>query len=760
MFSVTTVQKVTNLWTTKKIRVQFDDKSLEKYNGCYTRAISKGQRHDYESDGNAIFTYCPNEKVWSLRSTTENRTDPCGSDDDDNDDKNMIAQSKTTMSLDVSSEFEYEWFTATGIPIDMYFFDANGIGDTFGEDICTSFLGNGVCDASFNNQGYLFDKGDCCALTCNNRNCGKNDALSVFGSNETNWVGYPNCEKEANEHNVAITIVVNKVSSSRDPERMNVTKEMEEKYFDEIGKEYRSESPMRPQFDMKCDNKTVLSVQIDQTMEGKNATIVVWDGADCIVYVRNNTGDEMDIWDNIPIWYVDYTIYKGQDNRFTPIVTENSRDHNLADFFITPKCYSKKLEEAGADISNISPNALKTIALRSSCDDDFLVEKLALYDLNSAAIFKPKSFLKQQSEWTKWEQPQCWWDVLGCNNEGSVEQLLVEKKDLIGTISTSIGLLTSLRNIQYDRNGLTGMIPTEFGLLTNLERLDIDNNNLTGTIPTELGLLTNLIEFDIDHNDLTSTIPSELGELKQMRYFELSSNKLSGSIPSSIYNLAALVRLELSKNLMNGTISSEIGLMKNLKRLELAENMLRGTLPSEFGELTKLKELALSGNKFVGLLPTEIGLLTSLEVLLLQNNTFTGQIPSEIGQLTKLKNMRLENNQFTGTIPTEITTIKGLMGLTYDSLTVSADIPDRIRTMTYCNDLCDGYEVKEGEADKQILEETGTSDLTCSELRDIEMDPDEFVTVEICNALKECTTCPTGLTGFDLLPAWIVNPIP
>lgn len=55
--------------------------------------------------------------------------------------------------------------------------------------------GNGRCDDQFNMDGYSFDGGDCCPITCESSEflCGTSEKV-VFGHPMQEYVGYPHCD--------------------------------------------------------------------------------------------------------------------------------------------------------------------------------------------------------------------------------------------------------------------------------------------------------------------------------------------------------------------------------------------------------------------------------------------------------------------------------------------------------------------------------------------------------------------------------------
>ena len=801
--AITVMQESERHWVTQTFRVQFQSRTgLQDYSGCYSldEEISHNKRKNYNSfEANpepAALGYCKETRQWKL---FKNEGDGDGEGGIENDPceltrENELAHSGATDYFDISSSFDDSWFSASGTPLDLYFFESDQAGTDLVSE-CGSFLDNGKCDLSFNILGFQYDGGDCCAATCSKPNCGQYGANGAFGVNETEGNGYRTCE---DPDMVPVTFVLNKITSSRNRDALpDVTKEQEDEYFREKDINFWDQKPVTPYFIVDCEGKNLLSIYIEEEMEGNNETIMVTDGARCVVSVSNTT-NFFEKWDNDPIWWVDYTIYHGT-TRENVITSGDSGVEDTVSFHRIPECYFDKLE-GSVEVSSAYSNYLEsTLALdwlindnsgNSKCDDDFLIERFALSAVNFAAPIK--AGLDRESSnsshagfhnimqynddslWISLEQ-QCRWENIACE-DGSVEILSVRSQDLYGTISSSIGLLTGLRRLDYDANDMFGTIPTEIGLLANLEGLDIDNQRLTGTIPTEFGMLVSMRELDLDKNQLTGTIPTEFGLMKSANEFDLIYNKLSGPIPTELGKLSRMKTLGFEGNRLSGSIPSEIGSMRILQGLHLkknniigtipidlgdaymmedlwlGENFMTGTFPSQLGKLGRLLSLELYNNNFRGTIPTEIGLMTSLTVINLRGNSFTGAIPSEIGYLTDLQELRLEGNKFFGTIPLQITLLQRLRILTVDESIIGA-IPGDIKTMDQCN-LCEesDYSLAENQVknDEAILYENGgygiIVEYTCRTLLTEHWEyPKSLLSANACKTLRDiCVTCGKG----------------
>ncbi|VEU35645.1 unnamed protein product [Pseudo-nitzschia multistriata] len=711
-------QESTHFWVTKTMRVQFKESTgLHKYSGCYgmVKGVNYYKRRNYlgftENLAPGAIGYCKQHRHWKLFKNEgqsgcdlEGTCDPC-----DVPRERELAHSSKTETFDVSTVFDALWYSASGTPLDLYFFETENMGKDL-EKHCSSFLNDGNCDLFFNTPDYQYDGGDCCASTCDKSNCGTGGITDAFGAQVESGDGYANCRNPRME---PVTIHLNSITSSRNPDLLNVTADQLAEHEREKGTDFWTEEPVTPLMIVNCDGITILSIYVDKKMENSSETIMVEDGARCRISIDNSTGFFKN-WDNEAIWWVDYTVYHGNTTT-NEIVSAHSYDVDTINFNRVPNCYFDTFENlinlSTAYVSDDhSSYALSWLSNDGSawCEDGFLIERFALASLNFAApIINTDSNDVESTDtspfWIVAEQQQCRWENIACD-VGSVETLMIRGKNLDGTIPTTIGLLTGLRRLDYDGDGLKGTIPSELGLLTNLKRLDIDDNVLTGSIPTEFGNFVNMLELDLDKNkltgsiptefglmmSLTGSIPTEIGNLKNLVMLGVVGNNLTGSIPSEIGKLGKIERLTLANNRIGGTIPNEIQLTKDtMKVLWLSNNVIKGTIPPEIGELTILEELRLDDNRLTGSIPTEIGLMMSLTVLDLAENDLDGTIPTELGLLTNLRELLLEGNSFTGDIPFSVLSLEKLHTLTFDQNSLGGSVPGDIQTTAPCM-LCRG----------------------------------------------------------------------
>jgi len=104
------------------------------------------------------------------------------------------------------------------------------------------------------------------------------------------------------------------------------------------------------------------------------------------------------------------------------------------------------------------------------------------------------------------------------------------------------GLSRSLKSLLLDDNELSGTLPEDLYGLGDLEVLLLGRNrDIVGTISSKIGSLTSLRELAIDYCSITGTIPSELGSLSsQLSILNLAGNQLKGTIPTELASLSGL----------------------------------------------------------------------------------------------------------------------------------------------------------------------------------------------------------------------------
>jgi leucine-rich repeat protein SHOC2 len=90
------------------------------------------------------------------------------------------------------------------------------------------------------------------------------------------------------------------------------------------------------------------------------------------------------------------------------------------------------------------------------------------------------------------------WEGVTVGEEGRVEKIRLEHKDLTGNVPAAIGGLTALKELELSHNKLTSM-PQDIGNIAALETLALDANQLA-SLPAELGRLTQLTGLYLGFN--------------------------------------------------------------------------------------------------------------------------------------------------------------------------------------------------------------------------------------------------------------------
>jgi leucine-rich repeat protein SHOC2 len=675
---VMAAQQSTTLWITRTFRVQFQEPAFKEFSGCYRinpsleNAFNRRGYTNVEKFGsydlNTTFQYCRSERQWLFYE--DEGQDACEVYG------NEIVHSLKTNDHDISPSFDSQWFfPISNSPFELFFFetlDENELN-------CDLSLEDGRCDDPFNEHGYNYDEGDCCASTCTGFSCGIGGLTSVFGDISESGDGYQNCKHPRME---AITIRIDDMQSSRQDMEIEPLWFLEN-YFDET--EFRSFPPVPPLLDLICDEKQVLQVSIKPSMLNNSQTVMVEDGASCTLKVKNKT--VINPWldwgvdASSPIWFVDYTVFHGDANDMKndeiEMFTRRSRDDSDLDFNRIPNCFFKKLGQhvdktsiyTGSDSTNEAIRwLLEDTSDNSACEVEPFIERYALISM----LLDMKG--SNTSQITNLNQ--CDWQNINCFR-GKMTFLDFRMEGLYGRLPTEIGLLTDLDTLIIEENNITS-IPTEIGLLTDMTEISIGYNEIV-SVPTEIGLLTSMTALNLgDNYDLV--IPDEIGMLTKLTHLGLEINS-NTYIPTSFGYLTNLQNLYLPGNYITA-LPTEIGLMTSLKKFQMDWNFLT-SVPTEIGLLTNLWVMSFSAQEILAI-PTEIGLLTKLAMLQYRENNLTA-IPTEIGHLTNLDFISIMYNEITS-IPSEIGLLTKLTSARLSDNNFTT-IPDEFFTLTKLNDL-------------------------------------------------------------------------
>ena len=208
-----------------------------------------------------------------------------------------------------------------------------------------------------------------------------------------------------------------------------------------------------------------------------------------------------------------------------------------------------------------------------------------------------------------------------------------------------------ITSIKLPESDLLATIPTELGLLTSLEIIDLKKNLIRGTLPTAFTSLPNLVLCNLAGNQLEGAIPAF--NSATLKTLDLSHNGFQGSLPPDFgaQNLA-LTAVDFQYNHLTGYIPFGLEGLSQMNTISFSYNLLSGTLPNYLAVLTSLEYLYLNNNNLVGSIPEAWGGKNSpFKEVWLQKNLLSGQVPSSLGQNTLLLNLYLDGNKLTGDIP-------------------------------------------------------------------------------------------------------------
>ncbi|KAK4393583.1 putative LRR receptor-like serine/threonine-protein kinase [Sesamum angolense] len=331
-------------------------------------------------------------------------------------------------------------------------------------------------------------------------------------------------------------------------------------------------------------------------------------------------------------------------------------------------------------------------------------DKLALLDIKSHLTDYPVDVFSTWNDSLNF----CQWKGVTCSNRRQrVIGLSLERMNLYGNLSPSIGNLSFLQALDLSENSLDGSIPPEIGRLTRLKNLNLSFNSLAGGIPGNLSGCYNLVNVSLDHNFLKQQIPWEIATLLKLERLYLSNNNITGRFPASIGNLSSLQEIDVSYNDMEGEIPGTIGSLTNLTLLYLALNHLKvldismnqfgGKLTSSIANLSsQLNWLNMYGNSISGSIPEEIASLVGLNTLILAENLFTGNIPTSIGTLPNLQELSLGENHLTGEIPSSLGNLTQLLELYLFNNSLEGSLPStlsnlkRLQDARFCHNRLNG----------------------------------------------------------------------
>ncbi|KAL3565949.1 hypothetical protein D5086_031364, partial [Populus alba] len=124
------------------------------------------------------------------------------------------------------------------------------------------------------------------------------------------------------------------------------------------------------------------------------------------------------------------------------------------------------------------------------------------------------------------------WVGLRCNNDSTIDKLLLENMGLKGTIDIDILMqLPTLRTLSFMNNSFEGPMP-EVKKLSSLRNLYLSNNNFSGKMDKDaFDGMSSLKEVYLAHNEFTGEIPTSLVLVQKLTKLSLEGNQFDGNLP-------------------------------------------------------------------------------------------------------------------------------------------------------------------------------------------------------------------------------------
>ncbi|XP_016647539.1 PREDICTED: LRR receptor-like serine/threonine-protein kinase FLS2 isoform X2 [Prunus mume] len=269
---------------------------------------------------------------------------------------------------------------------------------------------------------------------------------------------------------------------------------------------------------------------------------------------------------------------------------------------------------------------------------------------------------------------------------GQIESLNLFGNNLSGQLTDKLDNFEKLRDLDLSNNSISGPLPPSFGNLSCLEYLSIGDNNLTGVVSQlHFTNLTRLVEFDARGNSLTlETTPHWLPpfqlEMLILDYWHLEPSEL----PMWLQSQTQLRVLSMPNTRISGTIPTWLwNFSSQLEYIDLSENKLYGEV--RIFRSSPFSEIFLGSNQFNGSLPlvsSTVGLLD------LSNSSFSGTLfhffCNNNSEPKALSFLHLGNNLLSGKIPECLRNWKKLSAVNLDSNNLIGNIP---RSLGYLHSL-------------------------------------------------------------------------
>ncbi|KAK7289782.1 hypothetical protein RIF29_03721 [Crotalaria pallida] len=152
------------------------------------------------------------------------------------------------------------------------------------------------------------------------------------------------------------------------------------------------------------------------------------------------------------------------------------------------------------------------------------------------------------SNWNSSDENPCSWNGITCKDQ-TVISISIPKRNLYGSLPSSLGSLSQLRHVNFRNNNLFGNLPLKLFEAQGLQSLVLYGNSLSGSLPNEIGKLRYLQTLDLSQNHFNGSLPVSIVQCKRLRALVLSHNNFTGVLPDGFgSNLLSLEKIDLSFN--------------------------------------------------------------------------------------------------------------------------------------------------------------------------------------------------------------------
>ncbi|XP_068731851.1 putative leucine-rich repeat-containing protein DDB_G0281931 [Montipora capricornis] len=250
---------------------------------------------------------------------------------------------------------------------------------------------------------------------------------------------------------------------------------------------------------------------------------------------------------------------------------------------------------------------------------------------------------------------------LGQNNlNGSIPKSIGQLKKLgfldleAASLTTGFENLFNLSSLQYLHLSLAklrGTLPENFGIFfPEMVQCLLPGNFFNGSIPSSVGNMTKLKQFDIAANKFSGQIPKSIGALPQLHFADFSGNQLTSLEPGIKFKSQSMELLLLNSNSnLTMKFSALLDALEpangSLRILNISDCNFYDEIPTKLWDFRSLIAIDLENNRLSGLLPgpTE-NFFMSLFHFDVSGNSLSGEIPAQFARLQVLQYLDVSGN--------------------------------------------------------------------------------------------------------------------